>query len=435
MTTTVSNTVGAVTINSTTPYFLTASGVVIASSAINFTAGSEPGELIIAGNVSANSRGVVTNGNDHIDVTQTGVVLATDASDPVAIFLSGTGNTVRIAGTVTSDGIGIYTSSATQEIVITETGVVRGGASSHENGGGNSYSGAIMPNSDLVTIVNNGDIIGEVDPDSGFRIAVGNSSAGSADNGLNPLSNFDLTFFNTGFVHGDVYFSAGEDIYDARGGGIVNGLIDMGRDADIFRGGEGDEMALGGLGADTMNGGSGMDTLNGQGGTDSITGGDGSDNLSGGAHSDTIRGQDGSDELFGGEGGDFMTGGFGDDEIRGQGGNDDLRGGTGDDLIYGGSGQDTIIGGTGNDTMRGDSQFDTYVFNDGFGQDLILFFSGNDAEKIDLSSVSRIRSFNDLVNNHLSQEGSDALIDAGDGNVITLAGFNSNNLDPGDFIF
>jgi len=43
----------------------------------------------------------------------------------------------------------------------------------------------------------------------------------------------------------------------------------------------------------------------------------------------------------------------------------------GNDTILGGNGDDTIIGGTGNDLLRGNSQNDSYVFEAGFGQDIV----------------------------------------------------------------
>ena len=66
-------------------------------------------------------------------------------------------------------------------------------------------------------------------------------------------------------------------------------------------------------------------------------------------------------------------------------GNDTLNGGYGDDAYYGGDGNDllsdsynnnlsdsdTLDGGTGNDTLIGGGGNDTYIFNRGYGQDLI----------------------------------------------------------------
>ncbi|MCZ6106245.1 hypothetical protein O6B34_09305, partial [Campylobacter ureolyticus] len=74
------------------------------------------------------------------------------------------------------------------------------------------------------------------------------------------------------------------------------------------------------------------------------------------------------------------------DEFNALGGNDTIYGGAGNDIIYGDdgndflsgdSGDDTLIGGSGNDTLQGGMGNDTYVFERGFGNDVILNFNPN----------------------------------------------------------
>ena len=130
-----------------------------------------------------------------------------------------------------------------------------------------------------------------------------------------------------------------------------------------------------------------------------MAGGNDDDTLWGYGDSDLLRGGSGSDRLAGGDGNDTLTGGAGDDT---------LIGGRGADILTGGAGNDMLIGGPGADTFR---------FSDGFGHDTIHGFSAWNKEDIDLSGVSAITGFTDLVNNHLAT-------DAGTGFAMIVDGTN-----------
>ncbi|MEN7433720.1 calcium-binding protein, partial [Chromobacterium sp. TRC.1.1.SA] len=63
----------------------------------------------------------------------------------------------------------------------------------------------------------------------------------------------------------------------------------------------------------------------------------------------------------------------GNDTLTGRGGKDTLRGGAGDDvLISGGGGIAVLEGGRGNDVLKGNAETNTYIFNLGDGQDVIV---------------------------------------------------------------
>lgn len=83
-------------------------------------------------------------------------------------------------------------------------------------------------------------------------------------------------------------------------------------------------------------------------------------------------GTDGRDSLRGTSGPDLIRGEGGNDRLYGGGGSDRLDGGSGNDRISAGSGDDVIIGGSGNDQMKGGSGADIYLFERGFGIDLIV---------------------------------------------------------------
>ncbi len=99
-----------------------------------------------------------------------------------------------------------------------------------------------------------------------------------------------------------------------------------------------------------------------------------------------------------------------------------------------------LFGNGGADMLTGGSGPDTFVFVDGFGNDTITDFSGNDTEKIDLSGVSDIHSFADLVAIHLDDHGTFVtIVDGADS--IRLDGVTINHIGVGhgysadDFIF
>jgi len=191
-----------------------------------------------------------------------------------------------------------------------------------------------------------------------------------------------------------------------------------------------------------MIGGAAADTLLGAGGLDTLTGNGGNDVLSGGAGNDTLSGGAGRDTLTGGRGNDALAGNSGADKLTGSSGNDNLVGGDGNDTLTGNSGADTLSGGHGNDQLKGGAGHDMFVFADGFGHDTVADFDPANAEKIDLSQVTAITGFHDLVHHHLHVgAGGFAEIDVGSHNSILLDGITKSMIGAGhdysvhDFIF
>ena len=110
----------------------------------------------------------------------------------------------------------------------------------------------------------------------------------------------------------------------------------------------------------------GDDYLNGQLGNDTLIGDAGNDTLIGGGGNDSINGGDGDDNLLGESSNDTIDGGAG---------NDRLDGGSDNDILFGNAGNDILLGGTGNDTLKGGGGDDLYVFNLGYGNDVISDYS------------------------------------------------------------
>lgn len=214
-----------------------------------------------------------------------------------------------------------------------------------------------------------------------------------------------------------------DSITGDQGGDTLTG----GDGADTLIGGEGKDSLDGGIGADLMNGGVGADTFIGGDGddeinagdsNDSVVGGEGDDFLKGQFQQDTMQGGAGNDTLNGADGGDLLAGGIDNDLVQGGIGSDTLYGGNGDDTIRGQQQADTINGGNGNDLLEGGQAGDDFIFSGSFGDDTITDFDMLNTEDIDLSGVADITDFTDLVNNHLSNSGGDALITSSSGSIL-----------------
>jgi VCBS repeat-containing protein len=128
----------------------------------------------------------------------------------------------------------------------------------------------------------------------------------------------------------------------------------------------------------------------------------------------------------------YMRGTDGANSMSGGNGSDVLDGGNGNDTLVGGNGPDVLLGGRGNDVMTGNSGPDTFVFNDQFGQDVITdFTAGQDLIQFDQDVFASYGAMLAAA----TQAGSDVLINAGGGNVITLQGVQLSNLQANDFLF
>ncbi|MEL7105801.1 MAG: calcium-binding protein [Pseudomonadota bacterium] len=284
-----------------------------------------------------------------------------------------------------------------------------------------------------------------VDGGAGFDTLWGGAQADMLSGGSD-----DDVLYGEGGV--DNIFGDGGD--DVGFGGTENDRLFGGDGDDTLYGDAQEDRLFGEAGADLLFGGAGFDRLEGGSGNDTLFGGNQADNLLGNSEDDLLYGEGGFDRLFGGPGNDTLFAGDGPDALFGDanddtlsGGSDDDRlfGGTGNDLIegdgdndllYGGAGFDTLMGGAGNDTLEGNFNADTFVFADGGGADVITDFDlPNAFEKIDVSGLTAIGDFADLIANHAVQSGADAVISDGAGTTITLLGISIGDLTSDDFIF
>ncbi|MEM9899683.1 MAG: hypothetical protein AAF742_09935, partial [Pseudomonadota bacterium] len=265
------NTTNAVAISNTTHVILAPGATKnVTGDAFNFDTGSTPGQLTIAGLVTATIDGVDMDGDDNLIVTQTGSIIATDGDSSDGIRLGGTNNSVQIAGYVYGDDFGIISQDTNDTVEITQTGVVQGGSGADNDN--DAYSTAVVFQ-DSGTLVNSGTILADLNSGTGFRIAVGNSrNDGVSPNSLDETTEASLDFTNTGLVRGDVFLAAGTDAL--KNAGVIDGEVDMGRDRDSYDGAGGvvfGQIKMGG-GADTAFGGSEGDWIFGEDGADTLRG-------------------------------------------------------------------------------------------------------------------------------------------------------------------
>lgn len=128
--------------------------------------------------------------------------------------------------------------------------------------------------------------------------------------------------------------------------------------------------------------------------------------------------------------------GDGADAIHGGAGSDRIYGGAGNDRMSGDDGADRLDGGIGNDRLTGGAGADSFVFRTGAGHDTILDFDagGGGHDVVDLSHLSGISGFSDLMAHHVTEKHGDAIIESGDDRIV-LTGVAKADLERQDFDF
>lgn len=116
---------------------------------------------------------------------------------------------------------------------------------------------------------------------------------------------------------------------------------------------------------------------------------------------------------------------------------DRFAGSTKADVLVGTAGRDIIDGGKAKDILTGGKGADTFIFERGDGKDKITDFAafGRDHDVLDLSSVSDIKNFKDLMQNHLEKASGGLIIHFGKADEIFLQHVEVGNLDKSDFDF
>jgi len=121
-----------------------------------------------------------------------------------------------------------------------------------------------------------------------------------------------------------------------------------------------------------------------------------------------------------------IYGTYGDDELYGGDGDDNLQGGAGNDTLDGGDGGDTLTGGAGNDTLSGGLGSDEFIFNTGFGNDIITDFAHGLDELKFHDANGELLSSKDISESQ-NNDG-DAVLKVTDGSSVTLSGVSGYSL-------
>ncbi|MBX3510675.1 MAG: hypothetical protein KF700_05700 [Hyphomonadaceae bacterium] len=155
------------------------------------------------------------------------------------------------------------------------------------------------------------------------------------------------------------------------------------------------------------------------------------DDMIGDSRDNSITGSHKADVIMGLSGNDILKGGAGDDKIYGGSGADHLLGQAGDDQLFGGSGNDRLEGGAGDDVLIGGAGNDTFIFDAGFGDDIILDFDANPQGGQDLLDISALgvtaADFASRVS--IKSIGGDTIITIDGQNSITLVDVSGRGRD------
>jgi Ca2+-binding RTX toxin-like protein len=296
----------------------------------------------------------------------------------------------------------------------------------------------------------------------------------------NPNGSYTLAFAPAGHMFYDIDTFAppptddpdtvGVSIIGSKHSDMVNALNSVGMQAeptggaDYIFGAKGNDYLSGLGGNDTLNGGKGVDHLWGNDGDDilQVQGNEGVyDYFNGGTGTDTLQFLKGNVTLAGfnaaassieilDSNGRALLGTKEMDVfdlsglsqapdlrfIDGKGGNDIMIGSNFADHLRGDAGDDTLDGRGGDDTLNGGKGLNTYVFADGYDHDTIVKFQAG-RDTIDLTGVSSVANFTELLALMEQVDRRTVLIDFGNGDTLTLQKTTIGALTShqGDFLF
>ena len=209
----------------------------------------------------------------------------------------------------------------------------------------------------------------------------------------------------------------------------------------FFSGGSGDDVIRISIGSADVDSGAGDDSIETSSGNDHLNGGSGADSMTGGAGNDRYNVDSTGDTIVEAAGGgiDFVTAsvsfvlaanverlqltgaaltGMGNSQDNGLYGNDL------DNALAGLNGKDVLSGGLGNDRLNGGGGSDTYVYQAGDGNDIII--DAGSADDTDLLVLINIK-VRDVSFHTPSATPNDFVLTFSGGGRIVLEGFSSGN--------
>ena len=127
---------------------------------------------------------------------------------------------------------------------------------------------------------------------------------------------------------------------------------------------------------------------------------------------------------------DMIDGNSGSDIIYGNQQDDTIVGGDGQDTLFGGQNDDILDGGMGDDALHGNLGGDQFVFRTDSGVDIIYdFVAGTDSILVATGiNGLPISAPGDLAGRISSDAIGNAVIDFGNGNVVTIDGLSADDL-------
>lgn len=391
-----------VTVNGTVSALITGDG----NDVINVNKGGVQNLDVGDGNNVVNISGAATVGSILGDTDDDKVVIKGNGS-ATSINVAQGNNTV-ITGTHTVSTIVAYLGNQTIHVGTGGVSIVRlsDGNSTVEADG---HVGMLMAGTGNKRLVFH-EAVGTIDMGGGINHI---TFEGQYVDGMQITDGTDTITLKNGCNLNQVVTGDGDDVIHAERGEIGAAQMGAGNDA-IYTGILNIAHATFGDGTDTVyfgdmtnpsnessfNGGSGIDTMN----FENVT--------KGGV--DISLGDSGSQATASGK---VRFWNF--EKLIGSNFDDTLGGSNGDDFLGGGKGDDQLTGGKGNDT---------FIFNKGDGADEITDLNLGEADKIDLSSIKSISTFNDVKALMSSDGHGGTLIDFGSGDTLDIDG-----VGPGRF--
>jgi len=398
-------------------------GVVLSGTRANLTNNGEISSLKAMAIVSSGSLAILTN---HGTARADGTVVATSGS---GVKLTNDGAIISAKGTaVTASGItAILTNSGT--ITAAKDAIVLSGDDGKITNSGliKSAAYAISVSADDAIVTN----YKTIQAGGGIRMAGSGETVanyGTITGTLASLATIDLSKATASSLHNygllsskGIAFLGGSGTQSLFNSGTINGSIDLGAGNDYFDG-------TAGRVSGTVSGGSGNDVyvisdatirlIEKAGGGSDLVKSTVSFTLSGNIENLTVNGAASIS----------ATGNGLANQIHGNSGANSMDGKAGNDMLWGHRGADVLTGGTG---------ADQFVFATGDGRDTISDFAatGSTHDMLDLTGLASITDYKDLVAHHMSQVGSDILIDGLNGDSLLLKGVKLAALDAGDFWF
>jgi Ca2+-binding RTX toxin-like protein len=447
--------------------------------------------------IDANGYSLTGNG-DSLFIGPEAAILITRSTGS-AVVASNSNQQISVAGTLAGPLTGLTASGFAAEVTVLAGAIVAAGSAGvgltgsfarFQNMGSITADYAVTASS-FVNLRNSGSLVGAY-----FGMSLGggdvindglvDGQTAIASGGLQSLtltntgtisgriwavigSLVDDRVVNAGTMIGDVDLDQGSDLFDGRGGRILDGSLFLGSGDDIAIGGDGAETILGGDGNDNIRGGAGDDHVVAASGDDddSYDGGAGADtyettssdsrvtvdlelgyasgadtgedglsgfeNVEGSIFGDTLNGNASENLLDGVLGNDSISGAGGDDRLIGSDGRDRLDGGNGNDVLSGGDGNDTLTGGGGSDRLNGGGEVDQ--LDGGPGSDRLA--GGSDVDRLSGGAGADQFLFRSLADfTAATATGYDRIIDFVQGeDRIDLALIDADETTPADEAF